>query len=226
MHDPCTVAFEIRYPWKKYGNLGRNEFERKYRESFITIWHVDPERDGSDDSCDWFGRKLTAKEKELAARLIDNEYDNLRTFFSTFIPQACPTHGMNHDECDMNDDKCRYGEFAENCKREEMKYRIGCIFSCYKRQFRWRYPVRWHFWHWKFQIHPLQAFKRWAFSRCCKCGEGFKWGESPIGYSWNGTGPLWFRTEKHIAHMRCDRSGGPVQTASASTEAKPSTPSA
>lgn len=24
---------------------------------------------------------------------------------------------------------------------------------------------RWHFWHWRIQIHPLQHFKRWALSR-------------------------------------------------------------
>lgn len=54
MHDPRTVAFEIRYPWKKYGNRGQTEFERTYRSSFITIWHNDPESDGSDDSCGWF----------------------------------------------------------------------------------------------------------------------------------------------------------------------------
>lgn len=59
MHDPMTVAFEIRYPWKKYGKKGRNEFERNYRESFLTIWHVDPERDGSDDSCGWFSPHLS-----------------------------------------------------------------------------------------------------------------------------------------------------------------------
>lgn len=38
MHDPMTVAFEIPRPWP-----------------LVTVWHVDPERDGTDDSCDWFG---------------------------------------------------------------------------------------------------------------------------------------------------------------------------
>src|SRR5712672_751672 len=57
MHDPMTVAHEIRYPWHRYPKAKRlTEFEKTYRESFITIWHVDPERDGSDDSCGWFQR--------------------------------------------------------------------------------------------------------------------------------------------------------------------------
>lgn len=47
MHDPMTVAHEIRWPKKdKYG----------YNKILITIWHVDPEKDGTDDSCGWFKR--------------------------------------------------------------------------------------------------------------------------------------------------------------------------
>lgn len=45
MHDPSTLAFDIRYPWKDKDN---------FRNSFIRIWHVDPEKDGTDDSCGWF----------------------------------------------------------------------------------------------------------------------------------------------------------------------------
>lgn len=49
MFDPDTVAFEIKYPWKRKGS--------QFRDSFITIWHHDPCKDGSDNSCDWFGHK-------------------------------------------------------------------------------------------------------------------------------------------------------------------------
>ena len=37
MYDPKTIAHEI----KLFGRY------------FITIWHVDPERNGTDDSCGW-----------------------------------------------------------------------------------------------------------------------------------------------------------------------------
>jgi hypothetical protein len=46
MHDPMTVAFEIKNPFSK----------AKYPDTLITIWHVDPEKDGTDDSCGWFIR--------------------------------------------------------------------------------------------------------------------------------------------------------------------------
>lgn len=49
MHDPMTVAHEI-YLGRKRKKNGH------YRSPLITIWHVDPEKDGTDDSCGWFVR--------------------------------------------------------------------------------------------------------------------------------------------------------------------------
>ncbi len=61
MHDPKTVAFEIRSPWKSR----RGVVLRRAR--LMTIWHVDPERGGSDNSCDWFGsrRRLSRRERAI-----------------------------------------------------------------------------------------------------------------------------------------------------------------
>ena len=49
MHSTKTVAFEIYLGNKKKKN-------GQWRDSFITIWHNDPEKDGTDDSCGWFIR--------------------------------------------------------------------------------------------------------------------------------------------------------------------------
>lgn len=49
MHDPLTVAFEIRIG-KKYKRNGN------YRMPVLTIWHKDPDKGGDDDSCGWFMR--------------------------------------------------------------------------------------------------------------------------------------------------------------------------
>ena len=207
MHDPMTQAFEIRQFWRRKNKWG-------YRPSFITIWHVDPERGGSDDSCDWFGRRMTDREHEWAKSLIENEYDNLRTYFSQWIKLE---HGTDKRVCDDPDD-CYCGEHVETCTREEMVTRVLQIGSCYKRSFRrFRWHPRWHFWHWKIQIHPLQIFKRWAFSRCCKCGGRFTWGYSPVSGSWYGTGPRWFRSEKNVMHSDC--SGTTVQQPAGVTNA-------
>lgn len=60
---------------------------------------------------------------------------------------------------------------------------VRLIAAALNRHFRpwWRHP-RWHVHHWKFQIHPWQQFKRWAFDRCADCRKGFRWGESVWGY--------------------------------------------
>jgi hypothetical protein len=49
MYNPRTVAFEIRNPFVKADRWG-------FKSSLITIWHHDPETDGTDDSCGWFIR--------------------------------------------------------------------------------------------------------------------------------------------------------------------------
>lgn len=60
MHDPMTQAFCIRYPWFRRVSWGNG----RYHEEFITIWHVDPEKRGDADSCDWHGRhSLTEAER-------------------------------------------------------------------------------------------------------------------------------------------------------------------
>jgi hypothetical protein len=73
MHDPMTQAFEIKYPWRKYGSKGRDEFERNYRSPFITIWHVDPETDGSDDSCGWSRPRLSKDQLRRCKSLAGDE---------------------------------------------------------------------------------------------------------------------------------------------------------
>lgn len=94
MHDPMTVAHEIKYPWhnekpwpKEFrrrdgGELGGGRhiwnqmtpeqregrsqmWPEGYRSTFITIWHVDPERGGSDDSCGYSRVMLTKKQVEI-----------------------------------------------------------------------------------------------------------------------------------------------------------------
>ncbi len=73
MHSPETVAFEI-YLGKKQKKNG------KYRDPFITIWHNDPETDGTDDSCGWFirDRHFPKKIVDDIVKEFESEWD--RTF--------------------------------------------------------------------------------------------------------------------------------------------------
>jgi|ERR1035437_1161321 hypothetical protein len=63
MHDPKTVAFEIKNPFSR----------KKYPDSIITIYHVDPQKDGTDDSCGWFIRPRHANQDMLEK--IKKEFD-------------------------------------------------------------------------------------------------------------------------------------------------------
>jgi hypothetical protein len=69
MHDPKSVAHEIRSPFKR---------KNGYRPSIITIWHNDPEKDGTDDSCGWFIRLRHADEEvfEKIVKEFESEWDS------------------------------------------------------------------------------------------------------------------------------------------------------
>jgi hypothetical protein len=73
MHNPSTLAFDIY--------LGRKQKKNgHYRSPIITIWHEDPETDGTDDSCGWFIRsrhidpKLLEKVRKEFAFNFEHEY--------------------------------------------------------------------------------------------------------------------------------------------------------
>lgn len=75
MHDNHTVAFDI-YLGKKVKKDGR------YRSPFITIWHVDPEKDGTDDSCGWFIRSRHVEKRIIDKVAKDYEFEWDRTYTS------------------------------------------------------------------------------------------------------------------------------------------------
>lgn len=79
MHDPLTVAFQIKYPWRS--GPKSKLFPNGYRNDCITIWHKDPERGGSDDSCGWFKRAHHGDKAVLAAIIerFDFDWDRVYT---------------------------------------------------------------------------------------------------------------------------------------------------
>ena len=259
MHDPMTVAFEFRYPWRAHRHP-RNEFERGYREAWCTIWHVDPCRDGTDDSCGLFMRARHGDKATLEKIVKEFDFNWDRVFQSDsgrcypsglFHVDGEPylsTHGITlnlffsaahiafgHDRdramLYLNRHLAEILIFAENpvdslhdgivrkfqagcgeaydskARAERIRDMAVCIYGYILRDTRpwWRHP-RFHFWHWKVNIHCLQNFKRWAFSRCSRCGRGFRWGYAPCS-GWTGGGPSWFKGEKGVWHSDCSDPG-------------------
>lgn len=81
MHDPMTQAFVIRLP----RFLRRSE----YGGEIATIWHVDPEKDGTDDSCGWFMRARHG-DKDVLEKIVKRfEFDWDRTFMGSSALYYC-----------------------------------------------------------------------------------------------------------------------------------------
>lgn len=96
MHDPMSVAFEI-YLGKQQKKNG------KYRSPFITIWHVDPETDGTDDSCGWFIRQRHVDKNvlEKIVKEFEHEWDGIHRGENGYIyscgwfhPNGSPNHSV------------------------------------------------------------------------------------------------------------------------------------
>jgi predicted transposase YbfD/YdcC len=200
MRDPKCVAHEIRNPFSKdkYAHL-------------ITIWHVDPEKDGTDDSCGWFMRDRHLNQENLKQMIRDWKFEKDYYFdkeTNEHLMSAIATtlklynmatwihfkHNRKKQHKFLKENLHHIMWFAENAidslrdtiynrygakadERESDIIRLASIvFADVARKDRswWKAP-KWHFWHWEFQIHPLQKIKRRYWDKCSKCGKrGFK----------------------------------------------------
>jgi hypothetical protein len=257
MHDPLTVAFEIKYPWRHYSRAERKkattpfdkEWRRTYRNSFITIWHKDPELHGSDDSCGWFTPRFSQETKDICKTLAGDEArepwfmarseksisDPIlceRLLFGAFmlVSRCLVNRGVMRREV-TTEEATRWASMATHnsidnfrnslsflsgyhsnwykdgipnteeqdkfWREEQARSFFGAIAGWILRDRRhWFQKPRWHVWHWRFQIHPLQKIRRLLFDRCEMCGKRFAYGETPCG-SWSGD-KVW--------HMGCAQS--------------------
>ncbi len=228
MHDPMTLVFRIKSPFKRNG----------YRPSLLDIWHVDPEKDGTDDSCGWFMRVRHGDPEVLNRIKNDFEFGYKYWFdedtgaplmsiqaivLGMFSQAAWVTFKYKSKKFDkfMRDNLFQILKFAENPvdsmrnsitqkygpepKERRLEKFAATVYPWILRADRpwWKHP-RFHFHHWKINCPPILIFKRWLFSRCCKCGGRFRYGESPVSNSWGGGGgPRWFRNEPGVYHSAC-----------------------
>lgn len=263
MHDPSTLAFEVKVPlpWKKVPGILKNDPPRWPMWHIANIWHEDPcKGPGGDDSCGWFMRAYhgDAEVMEKIIKKFEFDWDRVHVgdegrgkhyFLGFFYPEnegaGMPNMGVTaiainlfflaasaHFECDgrsnwkaskrfMRKHLLDIMLFAENptdslrdsivrkwgteSKREDRIREMAIIiYGWILRATRpWYKHPRWHFRHWKLQWFFIQNFKRWAFSRCCRCNKRFPWGYSVCTNSWDSSGPLWFKSEPNVYHHDC-----------------------
>lgn len=238
MHDPMTLAFQVRNPFKRYSTL-------------VEIWHVDPEKDGSDDSCGWFRPKLTKKQISTLSFLAGDEardpwfqkhlgkkpcsaadaecllrgafivvanalrvrisFDEAQRWAAELLHN--PIDNVRSALCHLPGWHTNWKEDCEEGRKDTAEQFLFCIAKFILRERRpWYRHPRWHLHHWRIRIPLVQNFKRWAFSRCEKCGKGFKFGDAVVG-TWDGKGPQWFSGEPNVSHMDCSGHGGPARNA-------------
>lgn len=236
MHDPKTVAHEIHSPRGLLHKWRRDHADRydhrdkrfSYLTPLITIWHNDPETDGSDDSCGYSYPNVPRELREKAAKIAADEwtymfgkyaykyqqpsaFEIIHALWGIFAWRLFKRRRLTARELDeiaglaSNPNDNLRAVIFDASRSEEQAKRLGAlVLRCYFRVHRkWYQHPKWHIHHWSFQIHFLQAFKRWAFSKCEGCGKRFGWGYSPTSTTWHGTGPRWFRREQNVYHSDC-----------------------
>ena len=246
MHDPLTVAFEIKSPFR-----GRPSkfWPKDYRKSLATIWHCDPEYHSrhmclrrQDDTCGWFSPPYTVDARDRIQKLGRDQYS---TIFNKqwaegagkdyaricYVPTPYDAIYWAWRAIKHAEQKGRGWQYGKALSAAELNHIYSLdaspvdnlrltvasvtdadscadlflmVYQSYLRFSRpWYRHPRWHVWHWRIQIHAVQAFKRWAFSRCATCGKRFAWGYSPTTHTWDNGGPHWFRGEGDVHHSHC-----------------------
>jgi len=73
-----------------------------------------------------------------------------------------------------------------------------------KWQMKVRHSWRFHVHHWRIQVRPLQALRRWLLTRCSWCGgPSRKDDRVNISHSWDGPRGRWWRGEPGLFHEDC-----------------------
>src|SRR3990167_1211215 len=245
MHDPSTVAFDIKSPFR---GKPSGMWPKGYRNTLITIWHEDPLKfDGKcgcrdDDSCGWHTPPYSPADREMVKKLAKEQYSQIfekqvrtaegatyasvcnvpdchsaiywswRAIKHKFQPRGPWQYGVRltagerekiYDLATCPVDNLQ-SLFRDVKNLETFEFLFFCVFKAFIRNRRpWYRHPRWHVWHWRFQIHAWQKFRRWAFSRCAGCGKGFAWGYSPTGFQWHPPKPKWFCSEVDVYHSEC-----------------------
>lgn len=199
MHDNSVLAIRIyglrgmiqEYRKKQKTIKGKpiHHFEDYKHSEIFSIWHIDPETDGSDDSCGYTNPKLSKSESERITNEAEFEYDfYFGRKYSTMNLNAASCYEVIHaiwaqirwrfyrkqltpkDLLEISDlasnptDNLRHLVYESKHDKAEFVRLWKCIFRAQKRiHRRWYEKPKWHVHHWQIRFEWWRDLKRkWA----------------------------------------------------------------
>lgn len=67
----------------------------------------------------------------------------------------------------------------------------------------WNSRWKWHVWHWRIQIAPVDNIRRYLLRRCGECGRRFPYKYAPISHQWDSPKLHWWSIDRHAYHHEC-----------------------
>lgn len=218
MHDPMTLVCSVKVPFTEI--------------QLFDIWHVDPETDGSDDSCGWSRPRITDEQRHKLDKAINDdlhyiefERDSLTDINVIVSAWNCAAlalfnqrywHTKKPEEVYnilmlSNNLGDGFVGIAARMKGGELRdmvssYRsavYSCARTCLELRRKWWQHPKYHVHHYKINIIPLRKLRRFIFDRCKNCGKGFKWGEAPCTDSWDSRKFKWWKSDPDVYHSNC-----------------------
>ncbi|MET8826118.1 hypothetical protein ABZX40_13680 [Streptomyces sp. NPDC004610] len=175
MHDPLTVAFEIRRPWPQRSPLpaaGHASVRwriRLHHDCVSACQDDPPHRDGA---FPWWRPSSYSAFSRLNGR--DYYWPSLITVW--------------HREPGGRDG---LSECGKRVQRSDGTWRFSRAW-------------RWHVHHWKIQFRPYQNRRRRLLTRCAWCGGRDRKGDAVnFSHQWNGPRARWWQGERGLFHHGC-----------------------
>lgn len=176
MHDPNVVAFNIRRPWPKREKMYDAKPGRPR-------WKIRYRHDECHADCTHGDRTLFPWWRPSSYRVFWTLAG--RGFYWPSLITVWHVEPNNRDSGEV----CKH--FRQTPTNPTRPTRPSSAW-------------KWHVHHWRVQIHPLQALRRWALTRCEWChGRSTKHDRVSISHQWDHESTPWWRGEKGLFHYDC-----------------------
>ena len=178
MHDPLVVAHEIIRPWPQRSGLPASDIPgERWRVRLHHVHRDDCAAEGcTGNPFPWWRLRSYSRFWRLAGR--DWYWPSLITVWHR--------EPGGRDSGDVCPHYRRWQDADGKWQHKTIR--------------RWR----WHVWHWKIQVPPLQGLRRRLLTRCAWCGGRDRKGDRVnISHSWDGPRGRWWHGEPGLFHVDC-----------------------